>query len=281
MSCGFVESIEHFAPHSYTGEQGGGLFLSHFHNADEITLVLEGEGYYTSPGQNVSVASGDLILIPAGIYHGFVCLKAWAGISLHYNFGEIPAYCQYLLRQAYKQSPNQIIKSRLCGTHLHRAKAALLQLEEEVQRGELNEYSDDLMRNALETLLLSHHSFTLKSSESVHTDGEKDERMVQEVLQEIHRTYFTSLKIADLAARRYLSESIFRKKFTERVGVPPKQYIITLRLNEAKRLLRNTYKPVEFIATEVGFTSSSRFHESFIKYTGMTPLEWRKNSDAK
>jgi len=45
----------------------------------------------------------------------------------------------------------------------------------------------------------------------------------------------------------FLSESIFRKKFTERVGVPPKQYIIALRLNEAKRLLRNTDKPVRFL----------------------------------
>ncbi|CAG7617259.1 Melibiose operon regulatory protein [Paenibacillus allorhizosphaerae] len=281
MSCGFVESIEYFAPHSFTGEQGAGLFRSHSHGADEITLILEGEGYYTSAGQNVSVAAGDLILIPAGIHHGFVCLKAWAGISVHYDFREIPAYCQYLLQRAYKQRPNQILKSRLCGAHHHSAKAALLQLEEEGQRERLNEFSDDLMRNALETLLLSYHSNAPRASEPALTDGDRDERMVQDVLREIHRTYFTSLKIADLAARRFLSESIFRKKFTEWVGVPPKQYIITLRLNEAKRLLRNTDKPVEFIASEVGFTSSSRFHDLFIKHAGKTPLEWRKNFDAK
>lgn len=279
MSYGFVESIEHFAPHCFTGEQGTGLFRSHSHGGDEITLILEGEGYYTSAGQNISVATGDLILIPAGIHHGFVCLKAWAGISAHYDFREIPAYCQYLLQHAYKQRPNQILKSRLSGSHLHRAKAALLQLEEEGQRERLNNYSDDLMRNALETLLLTYHSNALHTSEPALTDRDRDERMLQDVLQEIHRTYFTSLKIADLAARCFLSESIFRKKFTERVGVSPKQYIITLRLNEAKRLLRNTNKPVEFIASEVGFTSSSRFHDLFVKHAGKTPLEWRKNFD--
>jgi len=280
MGFGFVKSIEHFAPHSFTGEQGEGLFRSHSHGADEITLILEGEGYYTSAGQNVSVVAGDLILIPGGIHHGFVCLKAWFGISAHYNSLEIPAYSQYLLQRAFKQRPNQILKSRLFGTHLHRAKAALLQLEEEGKAERLNEFSDDLMRNALETLLLCYHSNALRASEPALTDGDRDERMVQDVLREIHRTYSTSLKIADLAARCFLSESIFRKKFTERVGVPPKQYIITLRLNEAKRLLRNTDKPVEFIASEVGFTSSSRFHDLFIKQSGKTPLEWRKNSAA-
>ncbi|MBD2872944.1 AraC family transcriptional regulator [Paenibacillus arenilitoris] len=280
MRYEFVENIEHFAPHAFAGEQGTGLFRSHSHVTDEITLILEGEGHYSSNDQNVQVAAGDLILIPPGIVHGFVCLKAWNGISIHYDSQSIPSYCQYLLQHAYRQYPNQILISRLNRTRLERVKAAIQQLEEECVWVRLNEnsYSQDLIRNALEAILLSYLTNAPGPSEPAIDGEDCDERMIQDALKEIHLTYFTSLKIADLAARRFHSESVFRKKFSKRVGLSPKQYIISVRLNEAKRLLRHTDKPVEFIASEVGFTSSSRFYELFVKHVGKTPLEWRNES---
>ncbi|WP_284238340.1 AraC family transcriptional regulator [Paenibacillus glycanilyticus] len=277
MRYEFVDNIEHFAPHAFTGDQGTGLFRAHSHGTDEITLILEGEGYYSSNDQNVQVRAGDLLLIPPDILHGFVCLKAWEGISIHYNSQSIPSYCQHLLQQAYRQHPNQMLISRLNGTHFERVKAAMQQVEEECVSERMNEnaYSQDLIRNALEAILLTYLANAPAPSEQANESEDSDELMIQDVLKEIHMTYFTSLKIADLAARRFHSESIFRKKFTKRVGVSPKQYIITVRLNEAKRLLRLTDKPVEFIASEVGFTSSSRFFALFIKHVGKTPLEWR------
>ncbi|KRE86294.1 hypothetical protein ASG89_09715 [Paenibacillus sp. Soil766] len=96
-------------------------------------------------------------------------------------------------QHAYKQRPNQILKSRLCWTHLRRAKASSLQLEEEGQQERLNEFSEDLLRNELETLLLSYHANALRASEPALTDGDKDDRIVQDVLQDIHSNYFNSL----------------------------------------------------------------------------------------
>lgn len=47
----FIVSIERFKPHTYQLEQGEGFFMSHSHGYDELTLVLEGEGYYSSPNK--------------------------------------------------------------------------------------------------------------------------------------------------------------------------------------------------------------------------------------
>ncbi|WP_231570970.1 helix-turn-helix domain-containing protein [Gordoniibacillus kamchatkensis] len=276
-----MRSIDHFAPHVFPAEQGEGLFRSHSHESDEITLILKGEGYYTSQGQNVPVAAGDLILIPSALFHGFVCLKAWKGISVHYSGTEIPAYCQFLLEHAYQQNPGQILIARLSRTHLARVVTAIRLMEEESSRERVHDLSCDLMRNALETVLLSYHMSAAGAPRLSKTNAatERDDtETIQDALQEIHRTYHTPLKIADLAARHFLSESIFRKKFAAYTGVSPKQYIISLRLKEAKRLLRHTHKPIEFISSEVGFTSSSRFHDLFVKHVGATPLEWRKQA---
>jgi AraC family L-rhamnose operon transcriptional activator RhaR len=276
MRNGFVDSIEHFLPHVFEALQGEGLYRSHSHEFDEITLILEGEGYYTSQGQNIMVTAGDLILIPPKLFHGFVCLKAWKGISMHFSNKEIPAYCQFLLEHAYQQNPHQILLIHLDGPHLDRAILAMQQTEEEWFRATIHEFSYDLMRNALETLLLTYHMNVSESVKQAKIQEGNDEQIIQDALKEIHRSYHTALRISDLAVRHFLSESIFRKKFTERIGVSPKQYIISLRLNEAKRLLRHTHKPIELISSEVGFTSSSRFHDLFIKHEGKTPLEWRK-----
>lgn len=96
----FVISMERFKPHTFQAEQGEGLFKSHSHEYDELTLILDGEGYYSSSEQNIKVAAGDLILIPPGLHHGFVCTKPWQGISVHFFHDRLPVHCQYLFHEA-------------------------------------------------------------------------------------------------------------------------------------------------------------------------------------
>jgi AraC family L-rhamnose operon transcriptional activator RhaR len=273
MGNGFITSIEHFKPHTFQAEQGEGLFISHSHDFDELTLILDGEGYYSSAEQNIKVTKGDLILIPSQLHHGFVCIKPWKGISVHFIFAKIPVYCQYLFLNAY-QKPLHIRISHLEEEHLKWANISLLQLELEWKTEEKREYSYDLMRNILETVLLLYHKNI--TTPRVTTEKTDDSLIIQEILREIHQCYNTSITINEIASRHFLSESILRKKFSEMLGISPKQYIINLRLEEAKRLLQQTNKAIEYISSEVGFTSSSRFYDLFVKWVGVTPMEWRK-----
>ncbi len=261
-------------PHTFQAEKGEGLFMSHSHEYDELTLILEGEGYYSSLEQNIKVSKGDLILIPSRLHHGFVCTEPWQGISLHFYHDKLPAYCQYLFHNAERE-PDRIRSAHLNEEDMRWAEISLFQMEKEWK---LDKYSADsyvLMRVALETILLlfQRNRVTLPS-----TDGLNDQLTIQEVLKEIHASYHTQITVSELASRYFLSESNLRKKFSELMGVSPKQYIINLRLHEAKRLLQQTDKPVESISYEVGFTSSSRFYNFFVKAVGVTPLEWRKQS---
>jgi len=273
MVKSFITSIERFKPHTFQAEQGEGLFISHTHEYDELTLILDGEGYYSSLDQNIKVAKGDLILIPSGLHHGFVCTEPWAGISVHFVYAKIPAYCQYLFHNAY-ETPLRIRNARLEEDDRRWGEVSLQQLEKAWRTDDTREISYDLMRIAFETvLLLFHRNLTAAQTETERTS---DKRILQEVLKEIHRNYNASITIGEIAARHFLSESILRKKFSEALGMSPKQYILNLRVEEAKRLLQQTNKAIEYISSEVGFTSSSRFYDQFIKTVGITPLEWRK-----
>ncbi|GIO30485.1 MULTISPECIES: helix-turn-helix transcriptional regulator [Paenibacillus] len=268
----FIVSIERFKPHMFHLEQGEGLFMSHAHASDELTLVLEGEGFYSSAEQNIKVTAGDLILIPPGLHHGFVSTEPWQGISVHFNHDKLPVHCRHLFA-ARESNPHRIQWAHLNGDRLRWADMCLSQLEMEWKSGEPGMDAYNLMRLALETTLTLFQRS--RAEELPAPNGANDRNIIQEVLKEIHSRYYTALTVSELAARHYLSESNLRKKFTEAVGVSPKQYIINMRLTEAKRLLRHTDKAIETISSEVGFTSSSRFYDSFVKSVGVTPLEWR------
>lgn len=52
-------------------------------------------------------------------------------------------------------------------------------------------------------------------------------------------------------------------------------FVNSLRVEQARRLLRETDRTVGEIALAVGVTNASHFHRLFKKETGSTPLEWR------
>ncbi|OWR31922.1 AraC family transcriptional regulator [Saccharibacillus sp. O23] len=265
-----IDSIERFKPHTFSFERGEGLFMSHSHDCDELTLILEGQGYYSSPEQNIKVSAGDVVLIPPRLHHGFVCTVPWQGISVHFRHDRLPVHSRYPFGAAERE-PNRILHARLEGEELRWAESSLSQLEREWRADDGGSDGRQLMRLALETTLLLFRRG--RSCGAPSAAG--DRSVVQEVLKEIHARYYAGITIGELAARHFLSESHLRKKFTEAMGLSPKQYIINLRLMEAKRLLQQTDQAIESISSEVGFTSSSRFYELFVKSAGMTPLEWR------
>ncbi|MFA6174061.1 MAG: AraC family transcriptional regulator [Kiritimatiellales bacterium] len=79
-----------------------------------------------------------------------------------------------------------------------------------------------------------------------------------------------------LAAELGMSYSSFRREFKAEAGIPPRQYLLTIRINRAKALLSETNRTAVDIAATVGFSSPGYFSCYFQQATGLTPLEYRK-----
>jgi transcriptional regulator GlxA family with amidase domain len=54
------------------------------------------------------------------------------------------------------------------------------------------------------------------------------------------------------------------------------EYVMRIRLNKAKGLLRNTNKSIEEVAFECGFSSANYFGLIFKKEIGLSPLNYKK-----
>jgi AraC family transcriptional regulator len=79
-----------------------------------------------------------------------------------------------------------------------------------------------------------------------------------------------------LAARAGLSKFHFQRLFKAAVGVSPSHYLINLRLNEARRLLRETKMSVVDVALEVGYADPSNFARLFRRENGLSPSDYRR-----
>jgi AraC family transcriptional regulator len=79
-----------------------------------------------------------------------------------------------------------------------------------------------------------------------------------------------------LAREADMSEFHFSRAFKRTTGFTPSQYFIHLRMERARRLLRETNRSVIEIGLDVGYTSPSHFTRIFRREVGVSPTEYRR-----
>jgi AraC family transcriptional regulator len=84
------------------------------------------------------------------------------------------------------------------------------------------------------------------------------------------------LSLEQLAEQAGLSKFHFHRLFKSAVGVSPSHYHINLRMDEAKRLLRETKQSIVAIALDLGYSNPSHFAQLFRRETGFTPSDYRR-----
>lgn len=83
------------------------------------------------------------------------------------------------------------------------------------------------------------------------------------------------LTLDEVAAQTYVSRHTLSVMFRETVGMTFKDYLILLRIAEAKRLLVATDLTVSEIAEQVGYTNVNNFIKVFRDRVQTTPLQYR------
>ena len=81
-----------------------------------------------------------------------------------------------------------------------------------------------------------------------------------------------------LAATLKVSVSTLRRRFLERAGLNPKEFIIRSRMAYAEYLLRKTDLTVLEVSLRAGYNEISGFNRTFKNYFGLSPGKYRKES---
>lgn len=93
----------------------------------------------------------------------------------------------------------------------------------------------------------------------------------------LHRHFTENLTTEQLAAIEHYHPKYYTAWFKKTTGMTPTAYILQLRMNAAKTLLRETSLPIAAISEEVGYEYTASFTKLFTKYEGMTPHRYRKS----
>ena len=99
------------------------------------------------------------------------------------------------------------------------------------------------------------------------------------VIKYIEENYTTNdISNGLLAQLCNMSEVHFRKLFKDEFDKSPKQYILDMRIQRAKQLLRDGVFKINAVSEECGFSSEYHFSRIFKQKTGMSPTEYNKKN---
>lgn len=98
---------------------------------------------------------------------------------------------------------------------------------------------------------------------------------VSTALKIIDYNYCSDISTRKIAEYLYIDPAYFSRKFSEKMNISPKRYIINKRIERAKELLDFTDASICEISNSVGYEDQFYFYRIFKKYTGMSPTEYR------
>ncbi|MGW4483626.1 GlxA family transcriptional regulator [Amycolatopsis sp. NPDC004368] len=83
------------------------------------------------------------------------------------------------------------------------------------------------------------------------------------------------LTLRDLAAKESMSVRTFTRRFREEVGISALQWLTQQRVERARRLLEETDRPIDRIATDCGFGTAASLRQHLQSALGVSPSAYR------
>ncbi len=103
-----------------------------------------------------------------------------------------------------------------------------------------------------------------------------ESRLIEEARAFIRSRFRENIDLQTVADHLYLSASYFSDRFSKETGVTFTDYVKSVRVGEAKRLLAQTRVSVAEIGRRVGYEEPTTFLRAFKKVTGVSPSSFRK-----
>ncbi|KHF39483.1 response regulator transcription factor [Halalkalibacter okhensis] len=104
---------------------------------------------------------------------------------------------------------------------------------------------------------------------------QKEKNSVQMIEEYIRKNYQKDIKLQEIAERFFLSREYISRKFKQEYDETITDYLMKIRIEKAKELLKNPYLKIYEISDSVGYQNDKYFIKVFKKREGITPSEFR------
>ncbi len=259
-----------------------GVVNFHLHNEIEWLYAVVGQMTVKVMEETIILEEGDIIIINSFVIHSTICESDEYNVCLvqfnpdvlihnalvsEYKYA-IPFMCQD--RFHYK-----VIRPDFIG---HQTEIAHLLLETASEAALMHIGYEIMIKSNLYKLLALLYRYKLiayeKPVESSRTAIIKSK--MAKVITHIERHYDELIEVPHMAELAGLNPDYFSRVFKSVTGQPLIQYLNTVRISIAEKLLVTTDKQITDILLETGFSSLSYFNRTFKKIKLCSPSEYRR-----
>lgn len=248
---------------------------THIHSGIiEICYFEKGTQYYMVDGKDYLLKGGDLLITYPGEPHGTSSYPEERG-SLYWMLLKVPVKKERILNLSSGDSEILIKRFFDLRTRHFRGLPGIKNILTNIFKAYQKENEPlrmiEINSNILAFLLTVIHSGELNGEQKTSDEIELICKYVKDNLSE-------DFQLEELASIINLSVSRFKHRFKEEKGIPPKEFVLREKINEAKKILMNSTSTISDIAYDLGFYSPSYFATVFKRFTMLTPTEYRLNT---
>lgn len=244
----------------------------HSHFYWEFTLFTDGICKNTINGVPYTMSEGSLTVLGPSHTHSIVSMTpSHIHRDIYISTAALQALCRDLFSEAFYQrftDPDNPVVLQLPPDFSKELEHHLSVLDAAYVQQQSKDIIDPLIRSILIFLLGQ-----IFMSESIPHHGSVS--WLSSQLAYLRQPIVFRQNIDDIIKQTGYSHSQYLRKFKQATGMPLIKYLIDLRMNHAKHLLKSTSKSVLEISSEVGYDSVNYFIRTFKNCTGVTPLQYR------
>lgn len=132
--------------------------------------------------------------------------------------------------------------------------------------------------NFADNFKIIHNSYEKTCSYIANSRNKSNTSLKETMLDYIEANYNNpNISLHQVADDIHVSYNYLCRFFKEQTGMAFLDYLHNLRIEKSKELLKNTNKPVNEIATEIGYLSANSYIRKFRQKLNISPGEYRKN----
>ncbi len=239
-------------------------FPKHFHEYFVIGFIEKGKRFLSCKNREYIIEPGDLLLFNPRDPHWCEQID---GKVLDYRCiniqPEIMGKAVYEIagKAALPYFTTQVVFHSELVTVLHELHQIIMEEEKDFKKEEMFFF-------LLEQLLQEYTKREL-SEEIMEQSVE-----IKTICEYLETHYMESITLQDLCGLTGRSKYYLLRSFTKQKGISPYNYLETVRIDKAKKLLEKGSYPVD-VALQTGFSDQSHFSNFFKKYIGLTPMQYR------
>ncbi len=239
----------------------------HIHYHIEIVQLLEGETVGYADTEETLIEPGDIFITFPNQVHSFVTKKPERYRLFIVSPDLTPEFLTIFTNQVPRSA---LIKGAGLDPEINALTTTLFSFTGHRHTGG-DLYSDSVIRGCLLALFGK-----LLPMMSLSAPRVGDSRAVREIVGYCSEHFAEELSLEVLEDELHLSKYYISHLFSGKLGIRFNDYINSLRISHACRLLRREDMQITEIAAAVGFSTLRTFNRAFAKFRGLTPSEFRR-----